>query len=730
MSEQRLPSRRPQSARWLTEPAFLVRANRTWVEPLLDRADKEQERLAAAVYRASLDRHRYAPVEERRQLLALDAARYGDRDLSARILATEVAGVLTARWRIDWSTGSQVDHRLRHVLEQEIGVPLTYVGIVAKRGRPTAILTDHNHNVCGWDLVTGAKVAILFGHGRLLTDAFGVVDGRALAVVAERDYRLGVWDLDAGTRVVRLEGPTSVRFDAVAFVRFAGRTAVAAGDALVKLWDLETGARIPVPGFGVRYGSVKIVAFPTVGDRPLAVTSSVHADPPDDASVRLWDVTTGRPVGPPIPIAGQLRDAMTVAVADNRVLAIAKGFGPARTWDLTTGVELTADGGASTIDGTDATDGTGLLAFGRDGDWATTVWEAPRGRQVARIPTGRRYSVRGTRATVVDGRRLVVADGSPGGVWDLGVPRVGDPMTGHTSTVRALAVIQDAGNTLVVSGGDDTTVRFWDLDAGAAARHARVSLTYPVSALVAATRDGHAAVAAACAWDVVLVPVADPTAPMVSLVDRFSEDRNVTALAVGTVDGRTRLLAATEEPAVNAWELPDLADLPDVSTAPDVTVSTMTTTSTSTRTLLMTGNADNTVRVFDLATGEPLGPPLTGHPHPVTAMATAVLDGRTVVLTSGRDGTLRTWDPVAGEPIASFWASYYGVNAIATATIDGTSLAFTGSDDRRVRVWDLANRQQVEPDLCFPWPVHALATAPDGRLVVAYGNEIAVLRPT
>ena len=46
-------------------------------------------------------------------------------------------------------------------------------------------------------------------------------------------------------------------------------------------------------------------------------------------------------------------------------------------------------------------------------------------------------------------------------------PPVGDPFTGHTGEVNAVAVGQLDGRTVVVSGSGDRTVRVWDAATGA-----------------------------------------------------------------------------------------------------------------------------------------------------------------------------------------------------------------------------------------------------------------------
>ena len=53
------------------------------------------------------------------------------------------------------------------------------------------------------------------------------------------------------------------------------------------------------------------------------------------------------------------------------------------------------------------------------------------------------------------------------GSWDAaaGQPR-GDPLTGHTGSVRAVAIGRIGDRDVIVSGSEDGTVRVWDAAAG------------------------------------------------------------------------------------------------------------------------------------------------------------------------------------------------------------------------------------------------------------------------
>jgi WD40 repeat protein len=101
------------------------------------------------------------------------------------------------------------------------------------------------------------------------------------------------------------------------------------------------------------------------------------------------------------------------------------------------------------------------------------------------------------------------------------------------------------------------------------------------------------------------------------------------------------------------------------------------------RTLLATGGSDETVRLWDPATGTPVRDPLTGHTDWVWAVAAVPLpDGRTLLATGSRDETVRLWDPATGAGLKRLAVdtvvralSPLGVGRLAVALDDGASLA-------------------------------------------------------
>ncbi|HEX6074315.1 MAG TPA: WD40 repeat domain-containing protein, partial [Micromonosporaceae bacterium] len=100
--------------------------------------------------------------------------------------------------------------------------------------------------------------------------------------------------------------------------------------------------------------------------------------------------------------------------------------------------------------------------------------------------------------------------------------------------------------------------------------------------------------------------------------------------------------------------------------------------------LLATGSDDRTVRLWDPATGDPIGRPFTGHTDWVRAVAFSP-DGR-LLASGGDDKTVRLWDPATGGPIGRPLTGHTGPVWAVAFSPDGRLLA-SGSYDKTVRLW-------------------------------------------
>jgi WD40 repeat protein len=144
------------------------------------------------------------------------------------------------------------------------------------------------------------------------------------------------------------------------------------------------------------------------------------------------------------------------------------------------------------------------------------------------------------------------------------------------------------------------------------------------------------------------------------------------------------------------------------------------------RPVAMTSGFDRTVRIWDMATGQPVGEPL-GDVCDYFAAACTRLDGRTVVVTGGDDGEIQVWDMATrraiGEPIKAHNDRVLG---IACAHVAGRAIAITIGVGWSVRFFDLAGQRPfgVPPALGFQDSMGSVACAEvhDRPMVVTCGS--------
>ena len=106
---------------------------------------------------------------------------------------------------------------------------------------------------------------------------------------------------------------------------------------------------------------------------------------------------------------------------------------------------------------------------------------------------------------------------------------------------------------------------------------------------------------------------------------------------------------------------------------------------------LLTGCMDDTARLWDAATGEQIGMPLT---HRGSVMAVAFSPDGKSVLTGSLDQTARLWDCATARPIGGAMQHQGPVMAVAFRP-DGKAV-LTASGDNTVRLWPIA---QLPDDL-------------------------------
>lgn len=138
-------------------------------------------------------------------------------------------------------------------------------------------------------------------------------------------------------------------------------------------------------------------------------------------------------------------------------------------------------------------------------------------------------------------------------------------------------------------------------------------------------------------------------------------------------------------------------------------------------TRLVTGGGSDQARIWDLETGKPVDPPLTGHEGPISASVWSP-DGRFIV-TGSLDKTVRLWNADTGTQIGR--PGTHDGNVLGVAVSPNNALIATAGEDRQVRLWSVTDRG---PALIKTLGVHggaarAVAFSPDGATLASVGLD-------
>ena len=314
-------------------------------------------------------------------------------------------------------------------------------------------------------------------------------------------------------------------------------------------------------------------------------------------------------------------------------------------------------------------------------------------------------------AVTPDGRHVVSgSDDNTLRVWDLATGETKTTLQGHTNSVNAVAVTPDGRH--VVSGSEDETLRVWDLATGETKTTLQGHTDWVCA--VAVTPDGRHVVSGSGRQHAARLGPGDGgnqnDAPGPYRARSVPWQSHPMVATWSPAPGTTRCAFGTwrrGKPKRRSRAIP--AGSMAVAVTPDGRH-------------VVSGSDDNTLRVWDLATGE-TKTTLQGHTSSVNAVAVTP-DGRHVVSGSA-DHTLRVWDLATGETKTTLQGHTSSVNAVAV-TPDGRHVV-SGSGDNTLRVWDLATGKTKTTLQGHTSWVNAVAVTPDGRHVVS-GSDDHTLR--
>jgi WD40 repeat protein len=434
-----------------------------------------------------------------------------------------------------------------------------------------------------------------------------------------------------------------------------------------------------------------------------------------DATVLLWDVTSGESISEPL--EGHMDVVNSVAFSpDGQTLASGSWDEAGNTvllWDLTTEPpERTSLSGHpdgvytnAVFDVAFSPDGT-LLAVGRQ-EKTILLWDVA-SRQPSNmfsVHTGRVHDV----AFSPDGQTLASASEDTTIVLQsVGTGSVDIVLIGHSGEVYNVAFSPD-GQTLV-SSSEDNTVRLWDVATGEQMHifsgHADAVMSIAFSpdgqTLVSGGLDGNILL-----WDMARGPsIGEPLEGHTDMVNGIVFSPNGQTLASGSSDTTILLWDVSIGQPISDPLEGHTSQVSSVAFSPDGQI-------------LASGSLDRTIILWDVESGQLLGDPLNGHTDAVMSIAFSP-DGQTLV-SGGLDGTVCLWDVATGQQINQLLAEHTSSIYSMVFSADGQTLAL-GKGDGTVYLWDVATQQQLGPQLeGHADHITSMAFSPDGQFLASGG---------
>ena len=702
----------------LQDTGFLTYADPITLAPLIAALPAGAAEGAADTYRASFAAHSRQPPAGRAQILAVDAARYGNVDMAQRLSSAVF-------WQPIWASSQSRSARLRQTLTDHTGRVLS-VAIGRAGDRDVIVSGSEDGAVRVWDAATGQPVGQPpTGHtGGVAAVAVGRAGNRDVIVSGSEDGAVRVWDAATGQPVGQPPTGHTGRVTAVAAGRAGNRDVIVSGSShrTVRVWDTATGQPVGQPPTG-HTGRVTAVAAGRAGNRDVIVSGSSHR------TVRVWDTATGQPVSqPPTGHASWVLSLAVGRTGDREVIVSGGEEGMVRVWDAATGQPvgqpLTGHtGGVLAVAVGRAGDRDVIVSGGEEG--MVLVWDAATGQPVGQPLTGHTGSVLAVAVGRAGDRDVIVSGSSDQTVrvWDAATRQpVGQPPTGHTGRVTAVAAGQAGDRDVIVSGSSDQTVRVWDAATGhplgqPLTGHASWVLSVAVGragdrdVIVSGSSDRTVRV-----WDAATGhPLGQPLTGHAS---------SVLAVAVGQAGDRDVIVSGSEEGMIRFWDAATGQPVGQPLTGHASSVLAVAVGRAGDRDVIVSGSSDQTVRVWDAATRQPVGQPLTGHTGRVTAVAAGRAGDRDVIVSGSSDQTVRVWDAATRQPVGQPLTGHTG--SVLAVTVEDRAVIVSGGEDGTVRTWNMDTRLPVAQQQ-FPDDLRSLALIGE-RLVAAQGNDVVGLR--
>jgi len=386
-----------------------------------------------------------------------------------------------------------------------------------------------------------------------------------------------------------------------------------------------------------------------------------------DKTVKLWDIATGREIRT---FKGHSDVVSSVKFSpDDRHIVSTSWDGSVRLWDITSESEVRASREHQYKVNAVAVSRDGKYALSGSEDRSLILWHLPSCR-VAKRFGGSGLASEVTQYTSRHSSKIrdrIALNVQAIAKLPEKSRRWKPYASGHIESV--VSVHLSSKGTYALSGGQDFTMRLWDISKGETVKIFKLPLVEFLA--VALSPNGKYALS-------------------------------------GNSDSVLRLWRISNRKVI--YELRGHSDaVSAVAFSPDGQYA-------------LSGSWDSTLILWNASSGEPLKS-FEGHAAKVNAVAFSP-DGR-YVLSGSDDHTLKLWDVSTGKEIKTFRGHSLGVCSISLSPNERFLLS--GHDDQTMKLWDISTGRQIKVYRGHSGIVHSVVFSSDGRMALSGSSDTNII---
>ncbi len=282
-------------------------------------------------------------------------------------------------------------------------------------------------------------------------------------------------------------------------------------------------------------------------------------------------------------------------------------------------------------------------------------------------------------------------------------------LTAHDGDVTCVALTPDGRH--AISGGSDSTVRFWSVDSG----EQICQLNGHAGEVLSVDLTPDSRLAVSLGWDLgARVWDCRSNSQSAAFKGHQINGHRCKANDVAVSNDGNTAVTAGQDRSLRVWDVASGEELYSLSGSNDPVVSVALSAGGRTA---VSASGDR-IYVWDL-NARNLSFTLEGESEKLNSAAITP-DGRRII-SAGNDGSLCVWEVASRTLVCKLMGHTRGVHSVAM-TADGR-LAVSGGGDHTVRVWDLESAKQLRMLLGHSGPVKCVAVSADGKTLVSTSSD-------